>query len=104
MSKDKEFVASVTEELKENVDLFYQQKTVEALLQFDLVLERMAKLVDTLFSYNEEHEDFSLDENKIKETLTEAMNALEEKDLILLADILQYDFIEYIEELEEGME
>ena len=104
MGAEKDLVKNTLEELKENVDLFYQQKTGEALKGFDSVLGKVLHLVDTLFSYKEEHDDFALDEDKIKETLTEAMNALEEKDMILLADIIQYDFVEYLEGLVEDME
>lgn len=41
---------------------------------------------------------------KIFSILSNAMEALESDDKVLLADILQYDFIEYIESLVEKME
>ncbi len=104
MSKEKQMVADTIEEMKNNIDLFYQQKTREALSGFDGILEKLLGVTDTLFSYRQEHEEFALDEERIKENLTEAMKALEECDMILLADILQYDFVEYIEEIMENME
>ena len=61
-------------------------------------------MVDTLFAYKEDHEGFELDEERVKTALTEALGALEERDMILLADIIQYDFVEYVEELLGGME
>lgn len=45
-----------------------------------------------------------MDDKKIFSILSNAMEALESDDKVLLADILQYDFIEYIESLVEKME
>lgn len=104
MSAEKELVENTLGEVRESVDLFYQQKTGEALQQFDVVLGKVMTMVDTLFAYKESHEEFPLDEEKVKSALTEALGALEEKDMILLADIIQYDFMEYVEELLDGME
>lgn len=104
MCEEKKMIVKSLEDMRQNVDLFYQQKTGEALVKFDGVLEKLLHVTDTLFSYRESHEAFTFDENRIKEILTEAMNALEERDLILVADILQYDYIEYIEEIIENME
>lgn len=104
MGAEKEFVKNALKEVKENIDLFYQQKTGEALQQFDSVLDKVMTIVDTLFQYKEMRQDFLLEEERVKTALAEALNALEEKDLILLADIIQYDFVEYVEELTEEME
>ena len=103
MGAEKELVSKTLEEVKESVALFYQQKTGEALQQFDAVLGKVMAMVDTLFAYKEANEGFALDEEKVKSALTEAMGALEERDMILLADIIQYDFVEYVEELLGGM-
>ena len=104
MTQDKKIIQEILEEIKESVELFYQQKTGEALEQFNQVLGKVMTMVDTLFAYKQTHEEFPLDEEKIKDVLTEAMTALQDKDMILLADIIQYDFVEYVEELTEHME
>lgn len=103
MSEEKEKIVNTIKEIQEGLDLFYQQKTVEALKKFDEMLEAILSLIDTLFSFKESHDDFMFDEEKIKTSMTEAMGALEEKDMILLADIIQYDFVDYIEELIQDM-
>ena len=103
MNKEKEVMKNEMEEIKEDIDIFYQQRTGEGLKKFDCVLDKVSNIVNCLFGYKEKHEEFSLNEERMKESLTEAMNALEERDFILLADILQYDFIEYVEELIEEM-
>lgn len=104
MSKQKEIIENTMKELQETVDLFYQQKKNEALKKLDTVLAQVMTAIDTLFTYKGEHSDFSLDEAKLTEALKDAMDALQKGDHVLLADILQYDFLEYMQELSEQME
>ena len=104
MSEQKELVAKSVDEVKEIVDLFYQQKEKEALNKFTVGLGNMMTAIDTLFAYRTVHEDFVLDEEKLTNILKDAMNALQDSDMVLLADILQYDYLEYMEELTDGME
>lgn len=104
MSQERELVGKTLEQIEQNMELFYQQKTSEALGEFQQVLTELIKMVDTLFEYRDNHDGFSLDEEKVKNALTEAMNALEEGDLILLADVIQYEFVEYVKELLNMME
>ena len=40
-----------------------------------------------------------INEEKILSSLRDSMEALEKGDFVLVADILQYDFLEYIEEM-----
>ena len=104
MSSQKKMIADTVEEIKKAIDLFYQQKNREALNVFEKVIGKMMNAVDALFIYKTEHEGFMLDEAKIADILKEAMAALEAGDTVLMADIFQYDFIEYVEELLEDME
>lgn len=62
------------------------------------------QVVDVLHEYKCAHEEFLLDETRIAGSLTEAMNAMEAGDTVLLADILEYDFIEYLQELSSELE
>lgn len=104
MSQQKEKIEQVMKEIDEVVDLFYQQKLKTALERLDSVIVDITQAVDCLFQYRQERPEFEFDEGKLTTTLTEAMSALEEQDLVLLADILQYDFREYLEELSVKME
>ena len=97
MSESKDVVVKSIEEVKEIVDLFYQQKEKEALDQFTIGLSNM-------MTYRTEHDDFVLDEAQLTNILKDAMNALQDGDMVLLADILQYDYLEYMEELVGNME
>ncbi len=104
MSREKEIVLEVLQKIEQNMELFYQQKNMEALGEFQQVLVLMMNMVDAVFAYRDTHEGFELDEEKIKAALTEAMSALENNDYVLLADVIQYDFVEYMQELTEIME
>lgn len=104
MSEQKELVIKTIDDVKDTVDLFYQQKDADAFSKFIVVIEEITNAIDILFVYKSEHEEFELDENKVCEILKDAMEALQNADSVLLADILQYDFIEYIEEITESME
>ena len=104
MSRQKEIIESTLEDIKDTVDLFYQQKDAEALKKFEIVIGGMMNSMDALVEYRNDNESFEFDEQRISNTLTEAMNALQDGDLVLLADILQYDFLEYMQELKDNME
>ena len=104
MSGSKDVVMKSIEEVKGIVDLFYQQKEKEALDQFTIGLSNMMTSIDALFTYRREHDDFVLDEAQLTNILKDAMNALQDGDMVLLADILQYDYLEYMEELVGNME
>lgn len=104
MSQQKDIVKKSVIEIEEVVELFYQQKLQEALDKFQGVIGRIMTAIDTLFTYKAENDGFQFDEVKITNTLKDAMGALEDKDMVLLADILQYDYLEYMNELLENME
>lgn len=104
MANHKEVIVKTIDDIKETVDFFYQQKDKEALKKFETVIGGMMSSIDSLVAYRNENSDFTFDETKIMDTLTEAMNALQDGDFVLLADILQYDFLEYLQELSDQME
>ncbi len=104
MNQQKEIVEKSVKEIEEVVGLFYQQKLQEALAKFEGAIGNIMTAIDTLFTYKAENEGFSIDENRITNTLKDAMKALEDRDMVLLADILQYDYLEYMQELLDNME
>ena len=76
----------------------------DAFEKFMFVLEDMTKAIDNLAVYKNSNPEFVMDEGKIFSILSDAMEALQSDDKVLMADILQYDFIEYISDLVENME
>lgn len=83
------------------VGLFYQQQEKEGYKEMQGLIEDVANLMDGLYIYAKEEEYFNYDQVRLVEALTEAMNALEDKDTILLADILQYELSEQLKLIEQ---
>lgn len=104
MSQEKQTVLNAIQAIRENTELFYQQKTQEAYIKMQDTINFILQAVEALNQYAAGHEGFAVDSQRLVTSLTEAMNAMEEKDEILLADILEYDFVEYLQELTEEME
>lgn len=77
-------------------EFFYQNNNQEALVCMPELLDgilKMAGILETLENISEE------DKQEFVKILTEALKAMEEKDYVLLADILQYDMIDKIEKI-----
>lgn len=104
MSEEKKQITDTIDRLEDVLDLFYQQNNKEAFEKLTVALDDIANAVDCLEKYKSTHLDCNIDEKKICDILTEAMQALQAGDKVLMADILQYDFVEYINELVNTME
>lgn len=104
MNEIKKQIKNTIDKVQEVVDLFYQQNDKDALEKFTVTLEDMTIAIDNLAAYKTEHPDFEMDEGKICNILNEAMGAFQSDDKVLMADILQYDFVEYINDLLDKME
>jgi ElaB/YqjD/DUF883 family membrane-anchored ribosome-binding protein len=97
----KEEIIKVLQSIDQTTELFYQQKEQEGYKNLEYTLDILIKTINEMLIYKKEKSDNFKDiqENKINEILTEAMNALEQKDTILLSDILNYDLKEALKEL-----
>ncbi len=104
MDNLKQSINDVIEQIDEATDLFYKQNNKLALEKFQNVISQIVIMVDSLFKYKEKDPVFNFDEKKMTDILTEAMNALQDIDLVLLADVMQYDFKEYLEELNKNIQ
>lgn len=103
MGQEKEIVENTIQVVRETTELFYQQKIKEAYAKMQDTIDSILKAVDTLHAYKNENETFGLEEERLVTSLTDAMNAMQAGDTVLLADILEYDFAEYLQELAEQM-
>lgn len=92
----KEQIQNTVRRINEVTELLYQKKNNEAFSRFDDVLLMLASLAEEIFSANEV---VSEEKASFLKLLKEAMNAMENKDFILLSDILQYDIIELLENI-----
>lgn len=104
MAQEKECILQTIRIIQQTTELFYRQKQEEGFQKMQDTVAAITQMVDKLHQYKEEHENFAYDELVVVKSLTEAMDAIEAGDTVLLADILEYDFVEYLQEAIESME
>jgi hypothetical protein len=101
-------------EIKENIeqlmvnieiisDMFYKQMNAEAFDKFNLILNEIELVMNELNMLQSQNISLDFDDKKINATLIEAMNAMENKDNILLADILKYNLIENFKDIANNL-
>lgn len=99
MEEIKDKINEIIENIDNTTILFYQQKIEEGYIQLNTALGLIAQEIICLYQYKKENNQLEIDENRLNMMLTEAMQAMENKDLILLADILQYDLKEIFQNI-----
>jgi KaiC/GvpD/RAD55 family RecA-like ATPase len=97
MASLKEQIEKSMAQMDDVVEMFYQQKTKEAYLQLDVVLGSFAENIASLCEYQQEHPEIGIDVEALTESLKEALSAMEERDAILVADVLKYELLEKLE-------
>ncbi len=85
------------------VELFYQQKTQEAYGQLDQILGKLMETIEGIMASQLEQAEEQIDISALTEALKEALSAVEEKDAILMADVLKYEVIEKLEEIKDRL-
>lgn len=103
MENIKQQIEQNIEEIDAVVEMFYQQKTQEAYSQLDQVLGKLMTVIETVAVYQQEHTDVEIDITGLTEALKEALSAMEERDAILMADVLKYEVIEKLEAILENL-
>lgn len=96
-------IENTINKLQEAIELFYQQNDGKAFSKFEISIANIDVLIENIGKYEIENDISIMDKDRIVNILTEAMEALEIKDNVLMADILQYDFIEYLNEILEKL-
>lgn len=96
-----EEISNATEGLKDKVELLYQQRVGEETEKINEMIEEMLSVVDVLFWYKDEHKEFALDADKLQHIFQDILEAMENHDYTLMADIILYEFIEYAEQAVE---
>lgn len=103
MNLSKKDIRSLTERIQVIADTFYQRNQVEAFQKFATSISELSELANLLFQRRQEDRSFQFDEQQFLRILTEAMNALEVRDDVLLADILNYDLNEILKDIEKQL-
>ncbi len=88
------YIDKVSELVKAISELFYQQKNQEALAAMPSLLDGIMNLT-TMIAEKEGISEESTQE--LVKVMGESLVAMEKKDYVLLADILQYDMIETLD-------
>ena len=96
-------VSSVKEKIGIISNLLYQQNQSEAFTQLLFLINELSSLATHLFA--EENADIlsGIEQKQLLSALNESMNALEKRDDVLLADILNYDLTDLLDELEKQL-
>lgn len=90
-------VNELLEEIDELTKCFYQQKINEGLNKMNSLLDNILLWIN---QYNAENQNVE-ENNKILSSLLDAEKAMESKDYVTLADILQFDLAPAIKSVVE---
>lgn len=85
--------------IAKTTELFYTQKEAEGYLAFGELLTPLMNILDSLIIQQNTTGKPEFDQQELLRILSEAMQAIEARDAILLADILQYDILDKLEEI-----
>lgn len=97
----KKKIVIAKQSIDETTDLFYQNKTNEGYKRFEDTITVLTDTINNIFEYKNQGYDIGIEEPHLVEVLTNAMNAMEEKDALLLSDILNYELKELFEQVDE---
>jgi len=97
-------IISIIASIKENItvvsDYIYQQKINEALGSMNNMLNNFTELGDAISLREEIAEE---QKQRYVDLLKEALAAMENRDYILMADILQYDMVDLLDSYTEAL-
>lgn len=104
MNDEKNKIIETLDRIENVTELFYQENGAEAFDEFLNLLDDITQMIDIMSKYSEENTDFEYDDKKVYDILKQIMEALEDRDEVMLADILRYDFAEYMNECLQQIE
>lgn len=93
----KEFIVDIIKDIDVVTDLFYQDKENQGYHELTLLLTKLNSFIEFLISEKDTIEKTRQD--KLLRVMMQAMNAMEEKDIVLLSDVLQYELKEQLEDM-----
>ncbi len=94
----KQYLQEAINAIKDTTGSFYQNRISEGYKQLERTIVLLDNLLIKAASLKQEGQTLPLDENKMLASLTEAMKAMEAKDVILLSDIMEYEIKEMLEQ------
>lgn len=88
----------VEAEIDEIVNLFYKQKEDEGFTALNKLWDKLEEIINALSSLNFPDER-SKAISEINDLLVRLLTAIEKKDIIIITDILKYEFMNYLRNL-----
>lgn len=81
------------------IEPLYQEKEEEGVALLNVVIGKIETMIGYIVAYQTKNAVKLVDENKLLGTVGEAFQALQNKDIVLLADIFNYDVRKQIEQI-----
>lgn len=100
----KKNVMDVIIKIEEITDLLYKQEKRLAYSKLNNAIADLSSLIDQLFQLSSQNELINFDIHSMVSKLGEALQAMQDEDNVLLADILQYEIKEQLQEICNNME
>ena len=94
----KNSIMEAMQQIEQTTTLFYQQKNDEGFQQLEKTLSILMQTVQQLENYKSEGNELPIDTQKLNTILFNALNVMNQKDMIMLSDILIYDLNKALEE------
>lgn len=89
----KEMIIDASKAIENNIALFYQQKNKEGYEMLESTLALLIQTTNGILNSQIEKDDLHIEEQKLNDILSKAMNAIESGDTILFSDVLYFDLI-----------
>ena len=83
------------------VEMFYQQKVQEAYSELNTALGKIMEITEVVQNYTAQNSDKEINMDILLNALKETLSAMEERDVVLVADVLKYEVIEKLNDIAE---
>ena len=94
----KKMIIKTSKANEDNTVLIYQQKDKEDYAMLDYTHDLLVQATNVILSSQTENNGFNIDQTELNAVLSNAMNAIENSDTILLSDILYFDLKPLLEQ------
>ena len=97
----KKEIETVINDLDSIVEMFYQQKVQEAYSELNTALGKIMEITEVVQNYTAQNSDKEINMDILLNALKETLSAMEERDVVLVADGLKYEVIEKLNDIAE---
>ena len=97
----KKEIETVINDLDSIVEMFYQKKVQEAYSELNTALGKIMEITEVVQNYTAQNSDKEINMDILLNALKETLSAMEERDVVLVADVLKYEVIEKLNDIAE---